>query len=195
MLYQKKRHRKKIPRFLFIFIYWTPQEVNHPQEHNISIPLVCSKSWMKDEWSIHTTSWYTRERGYPLAQFTSFPFHANHGIYIYRWFTYISGSFGLDSWLSGASFLDVHSPVTKQDIEDHFNSHGSGKITEIKLMTGFGFIEYEDAMDAKDVVPGEKFSRLIYISICRSKRFPRIVFFSQCFVCFQNLLAMLTHYV
>ncbi|THC95002.1 hypothetical protein EYZ11_005514 [Aspergillus tanneri] len=44
-------------------------------------------------------------------------------------------------------------PVTKQDIEEHFSTHGSGKITEIKLMNGFGFIEYEDAMDARDVVP------------------------------------------
>ncbi|KAF7715687.1 RNA recognition motif-containing protein [Penicillium ucsense] len=43
--------------------------------------------------------------------------------------------------------------VTKQDIEEHFGTHGSGKITEIKLMNGFGFIEYEDAMDARDVVP------------------------------------------
>ncbi|KAL9106902.1 MAG: hypothetical protein Q9227_008150 [Pyrenula ochraceoflavens] len=43
--------------------------------------------------------------------------------------------------------------VTKQEIEDHFNNHGTGKITEIKLMNGFGFIEYEDAMDARDVVP------------------------------------------
>ncbi|CAL5870260.1 uncharacterized protein PFLUO_LOCUS4495 [Penicillium psychrofluorescens] len=43
--------------------------------------------------------------------------------------------------------------VTKPDIEEHFSSHGSGKITEIKLMNGFGFIEYEDAMDARDVVP------------------------------------------
>ncbi|RMJ25741.1 hypothetical protein PHISP_03387 [Aspergillus sp. HF37] len=43
--------------------------------------------------------------------------------------------------------------VTKQDVEEHFSSHGSGKITEIKLMNGFGFIEYEDAMDARDVVP------------------------------------------
>ncbi|KAK2765622.1 hypothetical protein FQN54_008476 [Arachnomyces sp. PD_36] len=41
--------------------------------------------------------------------------------------------------------------VTKQDIEEHFNSHG--KITEVKIMSGFGFIEYEDAMDARDVVP------------------------------------------
>ncbi|KAH2537738.1 hypothetical protein KXW97_006053 [Aspergillus fumigatus] len=40
-----------------------------------------------------------------------------------------------------------------KDIEEHFSSHGSGKITEIKLMNGFGFIEYEDAMDARDVVP------------------------------------------
>jgi hypothetical protein len=47
--------------------------------------------------------------------------------------------------------------VTKQDIEEHFSSHGSGKITEIKLMNGFGFIEYEDAMDARDVVPGKIF--------------------------------------
>jgi hypothetical protein len=44
--------------------------------------------------------------------------------------------------------------VTKGDIEEHFSSHGSGKITEIKLMNGFGFIEYEDALDARDIVPG-----------------------------------------
>ncbi|KAJ6166710.1 hypothetical protein N7470_002157 [Penicillium chermesinum] len=43
--------------------------------------------------------------------------------------------------------------VTKNDVEEHFSAHGSGKITEIKLMNGFGFIEYEDAMDARDVVP------------------------------------------
>ncbi|OAL63589.1 pre-RNA splicing factor Srp2 [Trichophyton rubrum] len=49
--------------------------------------------------------------------------------------------------------LDFLPPVNKQDIEEHFGSHGTGKITEIKLMQGFGFIEYEDAMDAKDVVP------------------------------------------
>jgi hypothetical protein len=53
-----------------------------------------------------------------------------------------------------ASLLLCYS-VTKQDIEEHFSSHGSGKITEIKLMNGFGFIEYEDAMDARDVVPGK----------------------------------------
>ncbi|MCJ1335210.1 hypothetical protein MMC09_000478 [Bachmanniomyces sp. S44760] len=43
--------------------------------------------------------------------------------------------------------------VTKEDIQNHFVDHGSGKITEVKLMNGFGFIEYDDAMDARDVVP------------------------------------------
>ncbi|KAK8053880.1 hypothetical protein PG996_013181 [Apiospora saccharicola] len=43
--------------------------------------------------------------------------------------------------------------VTKQDVESHFATHGTGEITEIKLMNGFGFIEYKDAMDARDVVP------------------------------------------
>lgn len=44
--------------------------------------------------------------------------------------------------------------VTKEDIQTHFKE-GSGTITEIKLMNGFGFIEYDDAMDARDVVPGK----------------------------------------
>jgi RNA recognition motif-containing protein len=44
--------------------------------------------------------------------------------------------------------------VTKQEVEEHFSSHGAGTIKEIKLMNGFGFIEYEDMMDARDVVPG-----------------------------------------
>lgn len=44
--------------------------------------------------------------------------------------------------------------ATKADVENHFNAHGTGEITEIKLMNGFGFIEYKDAMDARDVVPG-----------------------------------------
>ncbi|ETN41215.1 uncharacterized protein HMPREF1541_03150 [Cyphellophora europaea CBS 101466] len=43
--------------------------------------------------------------------------------------------------------------ITKADIEEHFSNHGTGNIKEVKLMNGFGFIEYEDAMDAKDVVP------------------------------------------
>lgn len=45
--------------------------------------------------------------------------------------------------------------MTKQDIEEHFSTHGTGKITEIKLMNGFGFIEYDDEMDARDIVPGK----------------------------------------
>jgi transcription initiation factor TFIID subunit 15 len=44
--------------------------------------------------------------------------------------------------------------ATKADVENHFNTHGTGEITEIKLMNGFGFIEYKDSMDARDVVPG-----------------------------------------
>lgn len=47
--------------------------------------------------------------------------------------------------------------ATKADVENHFNSHGTGEITEIKLMNGFGFLEYKDAMDAQDVVPGRLF--------------------------------------
>jgi len=43
--------------------------------------------------------------------------------------------------------------ATKADVEAHFSTHGTGEITEIKLMNGFGFIEYKDAMDARDVVP------------------------------------------
>lgn len=46
--------------------------------------------------------------------------------------------------------------ATKADVEAHFNTHGTGEITEIKLMNGFGFIEYKDAMDARDVVPGKE---------------------------------------
>lgn len=44
--------------------------------------------------------------------------------------------------------------ATKSDVEAHFATHGTGEITEVKLMNGFGFIEYKDAMDARDVVPG-----------------------------------------
>ncbi|KAL6852363.1 hypothetical protein ACO1O0_006906 [Amphichorda felina] len=43
--------------------------------------------------------------------------------------------------------------ATKADIEAHFATHGTGEITEVKLMNGFGFIEYKDPMDARDVVP------------------------------------------
>lgn len=45
--------------------------------------------------------------------------------------------------------------ATKAEVEAHFQTHGTGEITEIKLMNGFGFIEYKDAMDARDVVPGK----------------------------------------
>jgi transcription initiation factor TFIID subunit 15 len=43
--------------------------------------------------------------------------------------------------------------ATKADIQNHFASHGTGEITEVKLMNGFAFIEYKDPMDARDVVP------------------------------------------
>ncbi|KAH0533908.1 hypothetical protein FGG08_007470 [Glutinoglossum americanum] len=43
---------------------------------------------------------------------------------------------------------------TKKDVEEHFKKHGAGEITEVKLMSGFGFIEYKDSLDAMDVVPG-----------------------------------------
>jgi len=45
--------------------------------------------------------------------------------------------------------------ATKADVEAHFQTHGTGEITEVKLMNGFGFIEYKDPMDARDVVPGK----------------------------------------
>lgn len=43
----------------------------------------------------------------------------------------------------------------KDEIQDFFNEYGHGTITEIKLMDGFGFIQYDSEADAKDVVPGE----------------------------------------
>jgi hypothetical protein len=46
------------------------------------------------------------------------------------------------------------STATKTQVQEHFETHGTGEITEIKLMNGFGFIEYKDPMDARDVVPG-----------------------------------------
>ncbi|KAI0429624.1 hypothetical protein F5Y09DRAFT_342511 [Xylaria sp. FL1042] len=57
--------------------------------------------------------------------------------------------------------------ATKQDVEAHFNTHGTGEITEIKLMNGFGFIEYKDAMDARDVVPGTFHMRSTYPLLAR----------------------------
>jgi len=42
--------------------------------------------------------------------------------------------------------------ATKADVEKHFSEH-PGKIREVKLMQGFGFLEFDDEMDAKEVVP------------------------------------------
>ena len=50
--------------------------------------------------------------------------------------------------------LTLWCTATKKDVEDHFATHGTGVVKEIKVMNGFGFIEYEDPMDARDVVPG-----------------------------------------
>lgn len=50
---------------------------------------------------------------------------------------------------------DTLPTATKADVEAHFATHGTGEITEVKLMNGFGFIEYKDPMDARDVVPGK----------------------------------------
>ena len=44
--------------------------------------------------------------------------------------------------------------ATKEDIREHFKD-AAGKIQDIKLIDGFGFIEYEDPMDARDVVPSK----------------------------------------
>ena len=48
----------------------------------------------------------------------------------------------------------IPAAVTKEDIQAHFKE-GTGTITEVKLMNGFGFIEYQDPLDARDVVPGK----------------------------------------
>ncbi|CAI4219430.1 unnamed protein product [Parascedosporium putredinis] len=56
--------------------------------------------------------------------------------------------------LIAAATSQLHAvPMTKAEIEAFFSNHGNGKITEIKLMNGFGFIEYDDPLDARDVVP------------------------------------------
>jgi RNA recognition motif-containing protein len=53
--------------------------------------------------------------------------------------------------------------ATKAEVEAHFQTHGTGEITEIKLMNGFGFIEYKDAMDARDVVPGRSSFPILHL--------------------------------
>jgi transcription initiation factor TFIID subunit 15 len=69
---------------------------------------------------------------------------------------------GLVSALSASKIIHllISRIATKADVESHFNTHGTGEITEIKLMNGFGFIEYKDAMDARDVVPGTALSNI-----------------------------------
>lgn len=52
--------------------------------------------------------------------------------------------------------------MTKEDIQNHFKD-GTGNITEIKLMNGFGFIEFDDALDARDVVPGKLWFHKLHI--------------------------------
>jgi len=58
-----------------------------------------------------------------------------------------------DSIPTGLSTDRILFLATKADVEQHFATHGTGEITEIKLMNGFGFVEYKDSMDARDVVP------------------------------------------
>ncbi|KAF8420648.1 pre-mRNA splicing factor [Tirmania nivea] len=43
--------------------------------------------------------------------------------------------------------------VTKREVEDFFKQHGNGNIVEVKLMNGFGFIQYDNEEDPKDIVP------------------------------------------
>ncbi|KAI9864429.1 MAG: hypothetical protein M1824_005132 [Vezdaea acicularis] len=56
---------------------------------------------------------------------------------------------------------NLNREATKEDVRAHFEQHGTGEIKEIKLMSGFGFIEYADAMDARDVVPAFHGSTLL----------------------------------
>ena len=62
-------------------------------------------------------------------------------------------SFGLALW-TAADSPNLFA-VTKEDIQAHFSKDGTGTITEVKLMNGFGFIEYDDPLDARDMVPGK----------------------------------------
>ncbi|MCJ1225999.1 hypothetical protein MMC12_002648 [Toensbergia leucococca] len=54
-------------------------------------------------------------------------------------------------WIAADNQLRV--AVTKEDIQNHFKTNATGTITEVKLMNGFGFVEYDDPMDARDIVP------------------------------------------
>jgi hypothetical protein len=51
------------------------------------------------------------------------------------------------------SNADRFATARKQEVEAFFNEYGHGTITEVKLMDGFGFIQYDNPDDAKDIVP------------------------------------------
>jgi RNA recognition motif-containing protein len=51
------------------------------------------------------------------------------------------------------SNADRIATARKQEVEAFFNEYGHGTITEVKLMDGFGFIQYDNPDDAKDIVP------------------------------------------
>ena len=70
---------------------------------------------------------------------------------IQDWRSYGLSAIPLPYWNSADNH--IRPLVTKEDIQNHFKD-GPGNITEIKLMNGFGFIEYDNALDARDVVPG-----------------------------------------
>lgn len=73
-----------------------------------------------------------------------------------------------------AETADALLAATKADVEAHFATHGTGEITEVKLMNGFGFIEYKDPMDARDVVPGPSHPRhsLVFLYADDADPFP-----------------------
>ena len=64
-------------------------------------------------------------------------------------------------WIAADNQLRV--AVTKEDIQNHFKTNATGTITEVKLMNGFGFVEYDDPMDARDIVPGTCFDCLCVV--------------------------------
>jgi RNA recognition motif-containing protein len=74
----------------------------------------------------------------------------------------------IDGVFDGFSSLLTPFVARKQDIEDFFKEHG-GNIVEVKLMNGFGFIQYDSEADAKEVVPGTQLldgpCRLLVLSL------------------------------
>ncbi|KAI5299687.1 hypothetical protein KEM56_003036, partial [Ascosphaera pollenicola] len=55
--------------------------------------------------------------------------------------------------------------VSKQELEDLFTDYG--KITDTKIMNGFGFVEFEDPMDAKDVVPAFRMPLILALNVTK----------------------------